>query len=54
MLNERLHDTKDGFLHLQEGVPDTRAVIGIQGLIDLELAVDGVPPRAVFAMALPL
>jgi hypothetical protein len=54
MLNERLHNTKDGFLHLREGVPDTRAVIGIQGLINLELAVDGVPPRAVFAMALPL
>jgi hypothetical protein len=54
MLNERLHDTKDGFLHLQEGVPDTRAVIRIQGLINLELAVNGVPPQAIFTMALPL
>jgi hypothetical protein len=54
MLNERLHDTKDGFLHMQEGVPDTRVVIRIQGLINLELVVNGVPPRAVFTMALPL
>jgi hypothetical protein len=54
MLDKRLHNTKDRFLHLREGVPDARAIIRIQGLINLELAVDGVPPRAVFAMALPL
>jgi hypothetical protein len=54
MLNKCLHNTKDRFLHLQEGVLDTRVVIGIQGLINLKLAVNGVPPWAVFAMALPL
>jgi hypothetical protein len=54
MLNKHLHNTKDGFLYLQEGVLDTRVVIRIQGLINLELIVNGVPPRAIFTMALPL
>jgi hypothetical protein len=43
-LNKHLYNTKDGFLHLREGVPDTRAVVGIQGLIDLKLVVDSIPP----------
>jgi hypothetical protein len=54
MLNKHLYNTKNGFLYLREGVPDTRAVIGIQGLINLELAVNSIPPWAIFAMALPL
>jgi hypothetical protein len=54
MLDKYLYNTKDRFLHLQEGVPDARAIIRIQGLINLKLAVDSIPPRAIFTMALPL
>jgi hypothetical protein len=54
MLNKCLYNTKDGFLYLQEGVLDTRAVIRIQGLINLKLAVNSIPPRAIFTIALPL